>query len=251
MDQIEPLFPIPLLRSPGLLPPSLNGSRRGRDPEHPRRRQSALGPAVPHRSCRSPRQRSCSAQIAELARPEAGRFRRPSVRRRAALDRQGDVDQHARDRRQPDAAFHAQQFHLGHHLSDALACGLQDGLRAAARRLGLLLPASHAKRRHRSPSMRASTSCQRPSPAISCCFQATFITRCREIRAGSALSSPSTPFPIISTAGAIASTSRPEWDGAIAPSSLANSAQQKLPRLAARWCCLVYLMQQARGRCAV
>src|SRR5262245_59650818 len=95
--------------------------------------------------------------------------------------------------------------------------------------------------------MPANTSCPKLSPAISSCFRAISITRCRETRASRESRSPSTPFQNISIAGAIASASRLEWRSCCAFQLSTEFAREQFPCLGARGCRIVDLVQQARG----
>ncbi len=185
MDQIEPLFPIPLLRSPGLLGPALNEAavaaiRSARIEKNLRSDQ------LFHTEIANPRDNQLFGEIAALAVPKLvdfglllfGEKLRWTVKEMwtNVLETGGSQTLHA----------HANSFASG---------------------ILYLTPSHPAPRWGR--SMRASTCYPRRNQEISYCFRAISTTKCRETRVTRGSRSPSTPFPTAWIAGATGSTSHP------------------------------------------
>ena len=133
MDQIEPLFPIPLLRSPGLLDPALNEAAVAAI-RNARIENNLRSDQLFHTEIADPRDNKLFQEIAELAVPKLvdfgvllfGEKLRWTVKEMWTnmLETGGSQTLHS----------HANSFVSGIILPDALASGLQDGVRAAARR---------------------------------------------------------------------------------------------------------------------
>src|SRR5258705_541637 len=232
MDQIEPLFPIPLLRSPQLLSPALNEAavaaiRSARIESNLRSDQ------LFHTEVADPRDNKLFQEIAELVGPKlvdfgvllfgkscAGPSRRcgPTCSRREETRRSTPM---------PIVLSQASSTsRLRIRRAGRCSCG---------RLVGLISPSAIT---HEVPrwdlSTPASTCCPRPNREISCCFPATSITKCLEIRASRESRSPSTLFPTAWIAGATGSTSRPEPNCAGRSAwSLAEFSRQDLPCFAA------------------
>ena len=79
MDQIEPLFPIPLLRSPGLLGSALNEAAVAAI-RNARIESNLRSDQLFHTEVADPRDNKLFQEIAEPGCPETRRFRRPAVR---------------------------------------------------------------------------------------------------------------------------------------------------------------------------
>ena len=206
MDQIEPLFPIPLLRSPRLLSPELNEAavaaiRSARIESNLRSDQ------LFHTEVADPRDNNLFRQIAELTVPKLVEFGVLLFGERLGwmvkemwtnmLETGGNQTLHS----------HANSFVSGiiyltpsHPACKTVFVRPPGGFDFSFRH--------HTRSAAVGPFNAGNTFCPRPSRETSCCFRAISITRCRETRASSASRSPSTRCRIISIAGAIASASR-------------------------------------------
>ena len=135
MDQIEPLFPIPLLRSPRLLSPALNEAaaasiRNARIESNLRSDQLFHTEVAGSRAITSCFRRSPNWLVPKLGRLRFllfGEKLRWTVKEMWTnmLENGGSQTLHS----------HANSFVSGIILPDAVAPGVQDGVRAAARRV--------------------------------------------------------------------------------------------------------------------